>query len=168
MGTGYQPEFEFKAAGPFGPFLQTYMSALDGIGRAYGLPSPFSVEAAPQDFAQRMGGPLKAAARSQLAWLGLVNRRAQAYMQVPARLAQCRTPHDLVNEQMAFWRTAAEQYTESYRKILDAWTSPDAGFNGRPAATERDYINFNGTGSKEASGREARQEQPAGKQRRVA
>ena len=166
MGTGHRPEFDSNAFGPFGPLFQTYVSTLESFGRAYGIAGPFTAENGSQDAAQRMGGPMKAAARAQLAWMGLMNRRAQAYMQVPTRLAHCRTPQDLLNEQMAFWRTAAEQYTESYRKILDAWTSVDGGTNGRPA--ERDYINFNGTGSRDAEATQSRREQPAGKQRRVA
>lgn len=168
MGTGYQPEFDSKAFGPFGPLFQTYASALESFGRAYGVASPFSQENGSFDLSQRVSGPLKAAARSQLAWLGLVNRRTQAYMQVPARLAHCRTPQDLINEQMAFWRTAAEQYTESYRKMFDAWASVDGGSNGRLGVAERDYINFNGTGGKEVGAAKARQEQAVGKQRRVA
>ncbi|WP_072395021.1 phasin family protein [Hyphomicrobium sp. CS1GBMeth3] len=167
MGTGYQPEFDSKAFGPFGPLFQTYANAFESFGRAYGIANPLSGEAAPQDFTQRLSGPMKAAARSQLEWLGLINRRAQAYMQAPGRLAHCRTPHDLVNEQMAFWRTAAEQYSDSYRKIFEAWASPDVGINGRTAAAQRDYINFNGTASREADARETRQE-TGGRQRRVA
>lgn len=167
MRTGHQPDFDSKAFGPFGPLFQTYASALESFGRAYGVANPFSSEADPQDLPQRMSGPLKAAARSQLAWLALVNRRAQAYMQVPTRLAQCRTPQDVMNEHMAFWRTASEQYTESYRKMFDAWTSADLVGGGRSGIAVRDYISFNGTGGKDADVPSARPE-PAGKQRRVA
>ncbi|MCC7254088.1 phasin family protein [Hyphomicrobium sp.] len=169
MDTGHQTDFDPKAFGPFGAFYQAYFSALENIGRAYGVPSPVATDFAPNAMSQRLGAPFKAAARTQLEVLGLVNRRTQAYLHVPTLLARCRTPQDLVNAQMAFWRTAGEQYTDAARKVFDAWTSQDAWSysNGRPAATARDYINFNGTGSKER-GSHAGPEQPTGKQRRVA
>lgn len=169
MGTGNQWDLNFDAFGPFGPLFQTYVSALENVGRAYGIANPLAPDFNSQSLSQRMSGPLKAAARCQLEVLGLVNRRAQAYMHVPTRLAQCRTPQDLLNEQMGFWRTAAEQYAESSRRIFDAWAVADPGyFSGGRKAAERDYINFNGTGSKEGGVHATRQEQPAGKQRRVA
>ena len=57
--------------------FQMYFGGLEAFGQAY---DPF----------------LKGLARTQLEVLGFVNRRAQAYMQIPARAAQCRTPQDLL------------------------------------------------------------------------
>lgn len=168
MGTGNQQDVDFKAFGPFGAFFQTYANAVENLGRTYGFTPSNSDDQGPQDFTQRLSGPMKAAARAQLAWLALINRRAQAYLHVPAQIAQCRAPHDLVNEQMAFWRTASEQYTEGYRKIVEAWTAPDAGLVGRPAGSVRDYINFNGTSSNEDDARDVRPDRSGGRQRRVA
>jgi hypothetical protein len=163
MGTGQQTSFPPNAFGPFGALFQTYFTTLEGISQGR---SAFDAQAA----TAQISAPIKAAARCQLEILGLVNRRTQAYLQVPARLAHCRTPQDLLNEQMAFWRTAAAQYSEASRKVFDAWASADLwSADGRAAATERDYINFNGTGSKEGGTQRTWPETPTGgKQRRVA
>jgi hypothetical protein len=161
MGVGHQTDFDPNAFGPFGPLIQTYVTAFESLGL---LSADVGGGAVPQRFT----APLKAAARCQLELFGLANRRTQAYMQIPTRLAQCRSPRDLLDEQMAFWRTAAEQYGETYRKVFDTWAGADvwAYPGGRPGA-ERDYINFNGTGNRE-SAPAARPEPSAGKQRRVA
>ena len=58
--------------------FQMYFGGLESFGQAY---DPF----------------LKGLARTQLEVLGFANRRAQAYMQIPAPAAQCRTPQDLFN-----------------------------------------------------------------------
>ncbi len=161
MGVGRQTDFDPNAFGPFGPLIQSYVTAFESLGL---WPSDASGSPVPQ----RLSAPLKAAARCQLEVLGLANRRTQAYLQVPARLAQCRSPRDLLDEQMAFWRTAAEQYGETSRKIFDTWTGADiwAYPGGHASSAERDYINFNGTGSRESV--PARAEPTGGKQRRVA
>lgn len=168
MGSGTHTDFDPNAFGPFGPLFQTYISSLENFGSAFGLPNALTSDLSPAALSQRTNAPFKAAARCQLEFLGLINRRAQAYMQIPTRLAQCRSPQDVVNEQMAFWRTAGQQYAETSRKVFDAWTSADPLISsGRPA--ERDYINFNGTGSKESPAPTLRPEQTAGnKHRRVA
>jgi len=167
MGT--QTGFDPNVLGPFGALFQTYFTALDTFGQGskafggtLGSPAAFDSEAA----TALLAAPLKVAARCQLEMLGLASRRAQAYLQVPTRLAQCRTPQDVVNEQMAFWRTAAEQYGTSGRKIGEAWAQMfpwlTAGA-GRQTTRERDYINFNGTGGEAGAGAE-----PTARQRRVA
>lgn len=160
MGVGHQSDFDPNAFGPFGYLVQPYVVAFENLGL---LSSDAGVAAS-----QRFNAPLKAAARCQLEVFGLANRRSQAYLQIPARLAQCRSPHDVLNEQMAFWRTAAEQYGETSRKIFDTWTGADiwAYPGGHASSAERDYINFNGTGSRESV--PARAEPTGGKQRRVA
>jgi hypothetical protein len=89
--------------------------------------------------------PAKALARVQLEALGFVNRRAQAYLEIPSRLSRCRTPQDLINEQMGFWQTAIEQYSESSRRMAEAWSQVIAsggGFSGTSGPRERDYITF--------------------------
>jgi hypothetical protein len=168
--------FDPNAFGPFGAIFQNYVSALESFGEG----NPGSIAGLPgfdpQAATAQVTAPFKAAGRCQLEVLGLVNRRAQAYMQVPTRLAQCRTPQDLMNEQMAFWRTASEQYTDSTRKITEAWTQAfpwaatpwGRGAAGAATQAERDYISFNGTGSKEASGSGGSRKDQPNKQRRVA
>lgn len=170
MGT--QTGFDPNALGPFGALFQNYFTALETFGRGGsafegGFGMPFDGEALTSQWL----APFKATARCQLETLGLMSRRAQAYLQVPTRLAQCRTPQDVLNEQMAFWRTAGEQYRDSSRRIGEAWLQAYPWFNpaasaGRPAARrERDYINFNGTGGERSASPRA---EPSGKQRRVA
>ena len=84
-------------------------------------------------------------ARAQLEFTGLLTRRAQAYMEIPGRLSQCRNPQDLINEQVRFWRIAFEEYTESTGRITTALAScalsPSAFGSGEPE-NKHDYITF--------------------------
>jgi hypothetical protein len=171
---GNQSGFDPNAFGPFGAIFQTYISALENFGQGNTSPLSGLPGFDPQTATAQATAPLKVAGRCQLEVLGLANRRAQAYMQLPTRLAQCRTPQDLLNEQLAFWRTASEQYTDSTRKITEAWTqafpwagAPWAGGASQALrATERDYISFNGTGKDLGAG--GSRQEPVNKQRRVA
>ena len=163
-----QAGFDTKAFGPFGALFQNYFSALEGFSQGR---SPFGGGLPgfdPQAMAAQATGPLKVAARCQLEMMGLANRRAQAYLQVPTHLAQCRTPQDFFNEQMAFWHTTMEQYGESSRKVADAWAHllPASFGQAGGARTERDYISFNNGSGKdhEAAGKQ----DPVNRQRRVA
>jgi Phasin protein len=113
---------------PIQSIFQMYFGGLEAMGQAY---DPFT----------------KGIARAQLEAMGLMSRRAQAYMEIPARLSQCRTPQDLLNEQMRFWQTALEEYSESTRRITEAMASfavPSFGFAqyGDAARSAHDYITF--------------------------
>jgi hypothetical protein len=167
--------FDPNAFGPFGAIFQNYVSALESFGQSNPSPLASLPGFDPQAAATQVTAPFKAVGRCQLEVLGLANRRAQAYMQVPTRYAQCRTPQELINEQMAFWRTASEQYADSSRKITEAWTqafpwavTPWMRGVSEATQTERDYISFNGTGSKDASGTGSSRKEQTSKQRRVA
>jgi len=107
--------------------FQMYFGGLEALGQAY---DPF----------------LKGVARTQLEMLGFFNRRAQAYMQVPARLAYCRTPQDLLNAQMQFWQSAYQDYAESAgrvtRALASAGASNVAALVSEEARTAHDYIAF--------------------------
>jgi hypothetical protein len=166
MGTDHQPEFDSKTFGPFGPLFDVYASFFERTSQACGVANPFSAQTDVRDLSERMGAPFKALMRSQLAWSALANKRAQAYMHIGPRLAQCRTPHDVVNEQLAFWRTATEQYTEGYRRIFDAWSPLDVFGETESERAERDYINFSGSKDRDVDAPPMRQE--AIGQRRVA
>jgi hypothetical protein len=115
---------QFGSAGPFFAPMQTYFGNLDSMSQSM--------------------SPLKGIARSQLELMGFFSRRTQAYMEIPSRMQQCRTPQDLLNEQARFWQTAFEQYAETSRRMMEAWSQ--AGLGGaqqQPVrATARDYINF--------------------------
>ena len=159
-----QAGFDPNAFGPFGALFQTYFSALETFSQGR---SPFSGGLPgfdSQAMAAQATAPLKVAARCQLEVMGLANRRTQAYLQVPSRLAQCRTPQDFLNEQMAFWHTAMEQYGESSHRIADAWAHlMPSSFGSR---AERDYISFNNGSGKDHSA--AAKRDAGSKQRRVA
>jgi hypothetical protein len=66
---------------------------------------------------------VKAVARTNLEWVRFASKRAQAAIAVPSRLAACRTPHDLMTEQVRFWQTAFEQYAETTRQIGAIWST---------------------------------------------
>lgn len=114
----------------FGSFenpFQLYFSALENTAQSF--------------------GPMKGVARAQIEMMGLMSRRAQAYLEIPSRLSRCRSPQDLMNEQMRFWQTAFQQYSESSHKVMEAWGQ---AFASMPSATtfasqprrQRDYISF--------------------------
>ena len=88
--------------------------------------------------------PFKVVARCQLEAMGLINRRAQAYLAVPSRLAGCRTPQDLAREQVQFWQTAFAHYSESSQRMVDAWSKMASSMQaaGSGPRGERDYITF--------------------------
>ncbi|HEX2841945.1 hypothetical protein [Hyphomicrobium sp.] len=167
MGT--QAGMDPNAFGPFGALFQNYFSALENLGQMkLPLNGAGSFGFDPQIAVSQATAPLKAAARCQVEVLGLMNRRTQAYMQVPTRLAQCRSPQDLLNEQLAFWRTAAEQYRTCAVKIGEACGQALPFSLSEAGKFERDYINFNGTGSKESNAVSPRQDTAGKQQRRVA
>jgi hypothetical protein len=99
-----------------------------------------------ESFGQAYDPFFKGLARTQLEVLGFANRRAQAYMQVPARAAQCRTPQDLFNLQTQFWRAAYEDYTESVGRVTNALAAcvpPNlAALTDEALNTAHDYIAF--------------------------
>mgnify|MGYP001176828235 CR=1 FL=1 len=164
-----QAGFDPNTFGPFGAAFQTYLSALGSYGQRE---NPFGdlpgFEFDPQKLASQMTGPVKAVARCQLEVLGLINRRTQAYLQIPERFAQCHTPQDLLNERMAFWRTAMEQYAESSRKIAEDWMQIWSGFAERATRGEHDYISISNTAGSKDFGTPTPKQDPGGKQRRVA
>lgn len=90
---------------------------------------------------------VKGMARWQLEAMGLMSRRAQAYMEIPSRMSKCRTPQDLFTEQTRFWQMAFHQYSESSRRMMAATNQmmamPAAFSQGAAKQTrQRDYINF--------------------------
>lgn len=117
--------------------LQFYFGGLEALGQAY--------------------DPLfKGLARTQLEMLGFANRRAQAYMQLPQKAAQCRTPQDLMGMQAQFWRSAYEDYAESFGRVTRALAScaPNvAALSEEALNSAHDYIAFPETKEPAASGR---------------
>lgn len=100
---------------------------------------------------------MRSVARCQLEAQGLVSRRAQAYMELPGCIAECRTPQDLVKEQTRFWQTAFQQYSECSQKIMSSWAQmmklqvPDQPAEQPPV---RDYLTFPEPQEKKAAPKE--------------
>ena len=109
-------------AGPLGNLSQVYFGSFDVMAKGF--------EPA-----------LKGVARWNLELAGLIARRSQAWLEVPTRLMQCKTPVDLVNEQVRFWQSAAADYTEGSRRLSAAWGACAAmpKLNG---TLPRDYMTF--------------------------
>ncbi len=125
------------------------MFGQNGMGS---MQTPFHMYFSGLDSMAKGLGPMKGIARAQLEMMGLMSRRAQAYMEFPTRLSGCRSPQDVLQEQMRFWQTAVQQYQESSQKIMMAWSesmtlaaspaSLASSFASPPARCERDYIAF--------------------------
>jgi hypothetical protein len=90
---------------------------------------------------------LKGVARYNLEVMGLVNRRAQAWLETPSRLAQCRAPKDVFELQSQFWQIAVHDYSEATQRMTSviaacapaAW---DAALSKSADQPPRDYITF--------------------------
>ena len=113
-------------AGPFVNLSQTYCNGLDVLAKGY--------EPA-----------LKGVGRWNLEVMGFMTRRARAWLEMPARVSQCKTPQDLAREQLQFWQTAAHDYSEGVQRLTVAASAlAPPGFNGtwggKAAAPARDYI----------------------------
>lgn len=61
---------------------------------------------------------MKGLGRFNLELAGLMTSRARAWLEIPARLSQCKTPQDLINEQLRFWQTAASQYAVGSHRLF--------------------------------------------------
>lgn len=115
-------------AGPFCNLSQAYFSGLDMAAKGF---EP----------------TLRSAGRWNLELMSLATRRAQAWMEIPTRLSQCKTPQDLAKEQMRFWQVATHDYAEGVRRLTVAFGALAVpGFNGawggKAVAPARDYITF--------------------------
>lgn len=115
--------FDFGGQGPFQNVFQSFFGSFDTLAQTY--------EPAFKGFA-----------RWQLEAMSLASLRAQAYVELPSRVAQCRTPQDLASAQMQFWQTAYQQYTDSAQRMLVAVTHVGASApSAEPeTARERDYM----------------------------
>jgi hypothetical protein len=121
-----------KMEPPGGPFKNMFETCCSGMDMT----------------AQRFEPWFKAMAGSNLEMLSLMSQRAQAYLELPTSVGNCRTPEDLVDEQVRFWQTALRQYGQSSQRALNVWATSVSLVGGAlapwaPAAKpERDYITF--------------------------
>ncbi len=102
---------------------------------------------------QAMANVLRNMTRCQLEMWAFSSRRAQAYMELPGRLARCKTPDAFAKEQARFIETAAHQYADSTKRLMSAWQGsyglPQAGVK-TPVATEAEVHSLPATSSKPA------------------
>src|SRR5262245_6928086 len=116
------------AAGPFGNLSQVYCNGLDHLAKGY---EPL----------------LTTVGRRNLELMGVATRRAQAWAEIPSRASQCRTPQDVAREQLLFWQTAFQDYTEGAQRLtaaLGAITGPalNTAWGSKTMVQPRDYITF--------------------------
>lgn len=108
----------------------------------------------PAAMAPGLDAMVKGMARWNLEVFGFMSRRAQAYVEIPSRLSQCRSPQDLVKEQNRFWTTAVEQYMDMSRRLTQVSAQMMAAAPAGPAARaprKRDYINVPGLNEQKPS-----------------
>jgi hypothetical protein len=101
-----------------------------------------SGEQATRSIAPMMTG----AARMNMELASLAGRRAQAYLELPSAVAQCRGPQDVFAAQMRFWQTALEDYSTCNRRIVAALSATNAvtsaGGSDGTQRKERDTLTF--------------------------
>jgi hypothetical protein len=110
-------------AGPLGNLSQTYFGSLDMMAKGY--------EPA-----------LKGVGRWNLELLGFMARRAQAWLEIPSRLSQCKTPVDVFNEQGRFWQAAQADYADGSKRLMSAWSACSALPKLNGIGQPHDYITF--------------------------
>ena len=97
-------------------------------------------------FAKNSEPVLKSVSRWNLEVMGLTARRARAWIEIPSQLSRCKTPQDLLREQLQFWQTFAHDYAEGAQRLTRALSavtgSAIAGFQNGKDTLARDYINF--------------------------
>ena len=115
--------------GPLGNLGQAYFGTLDKVMKGY--------EPA-----------LKGVGRWNLELLSLATKRSREWLEIPTRLSQCKTPVDVVGEQMRFWQTAATQYVDASQRLAAAFGACavvpylNGAWGGETVQRSRDYITF--------------------------
>jgi hypothetical protein len=83
----------------------------------------------------------KGTGRWNLEVAGLAAKRAQAWFEIPSRLARCKTPADIFGEQARFWQAAASDYAEGWHRLLAVWGASSV-LPKLNSVQPRDYITF--------------------------
>jgi hypothetical protein len=83
---------------------------------------------------------LKAVGRWNLELLALTSRRSQAWLGVPARFSQCKSPADVAREQLQFWQSAASDYSEAAQRLGAAFAACAVVPEFKGIAQQRDFI----------------------------
>ena len=71
--------------------------------------------------AEGMDSLAKAITVSQAEWMRLASRRGKAYMALPATVANCRSPQDVVLQQQAFLQQCAQDYVTATQTMMSSW-----------------------------------------------
>jgi hypothetical protein len=89
------------------------------------------------DAVVRAYGPaLKAIGRFNLEMLALMSRRWQAWLGAPRQFGGCRSPWDVVQEQLRFWQAAVGDYAQSAQRLSATFTAMPE----HRGTAQRDYI----------------------------
>lgn len=88
--------------------------------------------------------PWKAMALGQIATVSLINRRMKACSEMPYRLASCRSPQQLMQEQMRFFQVALRDYADAVNQVSEAWSKAVAAQDGANGAKRprHDYLSI--------------------------
>lgn len=99
------------------------MSAQPRNGHDNGHVNPLAnqVDAASEVGRQLCEPAARAMARSSGELMCLASRRAQAYLELPARFGACRTPQEVLAEQARFAQTAWMHYSECCARVASAY-----------------------------------------------
>jgi hypothetical protein len=91
---------------------------------------------------------LKGVGRYNLELFSLMTKRSREWLEIPTRLSRCKTPVDVVGEQMRFWQTATAQYADASHRLAAALGACAAvpyfngAWGGETVERTRDYITF--------------------------
>lgn len=81
--------------------------------------------------AQKAMEPMtKSAAAAQKEMLSLASRRAQAWLELPNQMAQCKSPEDYAHASSKFWQTAAADWNDATRRMMSLWSASLTAGNG--------------------------------------
>jgi hypothetical protein len=114
-----------------------------------GRPENATIErllASTEQATKSMGPMVTSVARANMELASLAGRRAQAYLDLPNTVAQCRGFQDLFAAQARFWQTAFEDYAACNRRVIAALSAQNAvapaGQDAGAGRRERDTITF--------------------------
>ena len=63
----------------------------------------------------------RALAQANVEMIGLIGRRSRAYLDLPAHLARCRTPQQLMDEQAKFFQDMLHDYQVTNDRMMNYW-----------------------------------------------
>lgn len=92
--------------------------------------------------------PIKAMALGQIQAAALINKRCLAYLELPQKLAACRSPDEFMQVNQTFFQTAMRDYSHAVQDMTIAWDN--AGVMQSDGQTQtmvsHDYLRLPGLG----------------------